>query len=222
MPGALTGAALQVAARQLGLTQAEIAYRTGLSLRTINRLFNMQGQLAGRPATVEAVATLLGLAAPKSRNLDPLLAIYLPLETLLRTRLRFPGLHALLELSWAGRSRDDVLAGLPKTELARLSVVEQREGDLVFASIGHGIRWAGPHMDGARTLDLPDRAVGRVATERYWKALITGTPLLQYVRTSLGLEFTALTVSTKTPRGPSLVTVTALGRPTSAHEGQEQ
>ncbi len=222
MRGALTGAALQVAAQEVGLTQAEIAHRTGLSLRTINRLFNMQGHLAARPATVEAVATLLGLAAPASRNFDPLLAIDLPLETLFRTRLRFPGLHALLDLARSGRSRDDVLAGLPKTEFARLSVVEQRDGDLFFASIGHGIRWAGPHMDGARTLDLPDRAVGRVATERYWKALITGAPCLQYVRTSLGLEFTALTVPTKTPRGPSLVTVTALGRPASAYDQQEQ
>lgn len=209
----LTGAELQDAARRLGLTQADVASATGLSIRTVNRLFNMRGPVAARSASIGAIAGLLGFYPPPAKGADPLMALELPLGTLHRARTQFPGLHALLEASRSTRCRAGILDRLSERYAPRLSLVALRDNELYFESIGCGIRWAGRHMEGQRTLSLPDSAVGRAATERYWKALITGRPVLQYVRTPLRLEFTALTVATGSPFGVGLVTVSALGRP---------
>lgn len=208
-----TGRDLREAALRLGLRQKDIAGATGLSIRTINRLFNAEGPADARPATIEAVSSIVGLAAAPRRRADPLLAIGLPLGTLSRAADVLPGLNLLSEIARQTRESATILGRMTAQYGERMSVVLLRGGELYFEWIGRGIRWSSRHIEGARALDLPDSAVAHAATERYWKALLTGDPVLQYIRTPLGLEFTALTVATDANTRPRLISVTALGRP---------
>ncbi len=210
----LTGRDLQEAARKLGLSQRDISKATGLSVRTINRVFNSAGAADARQSTLDVIAKIVGLgSAPTLHSPDPLLVIDLPPEKLLRARMALPDLFAMLEIASITRRKTAVLEQMAKVNARRTTSVSLRDNDLYFDWIGDGIRWAGNHVKGARVLDLADPAVARAAAERYWKALITNDPVFQYVRTPLGLEFVALTVPTDSGSEPGLVTITSLGRP---------
>lgn len=212
----VTGRDLREAARKLGLSQKEIARASGLSIRTVNRLFNATALLDARPATVEAVTRIVGLGPAPRRGSDPLLAVGLPLGTLSRADEALSGLRTLLQIAHHTRERSAILGRMMAQHGGRMSVVLLRGAELYFEWIGHGIRWSGRHTEGARALDLPDAAVAHAAVERYWRALLTGDPVLQYIRTPLGLEFTALTVATDATIRPGLINITALGRPSLA------
>ena len=210
----LSGRDLQEAARKLGLSQRDISKATGLSVRTINRVFNSTGPADARQSTLDVIAKVVCLgAAPSLHSPDPLLVIDLPPEKLLRARMALPDLYAMLEVASVTRRKSDVLEQMAKINAKRTTSVSLRDNDLFFDWIGDGIRWAGNHVRGTRVLALADPAVARAAAERYWKALITNDPVFQYVRTPLGLEFVALTIPTDTGSEPGLVTITSLGRP---------
>ena len=210
----LTGRDLQEAARKLRLSQRDISKATGLSVRTINRVFNSDGPVDARQSTLDMIAKVVGLGpAPRLHSPDPLLVIDLPPEKLYRARMALPDLYAMLEIGSVTRRKSDVIDQMAKINAKRTTSVSLRDNDLYFDWIGDGIRWAGNHVRGARVLDLADPAVAQAAAERYWKALITNDPVFQYVRTPLGLEFVALTVPTDTGRDRGLVTITSLGRP---------
>lgn len=208
----ITGYQLREAARRLGLTQSNVAEAAGLSLRTVNRLFNTDGQVAARSASVRAVAALLGLDRHDPTMMAPLMAIELPIGCL-DGRAALSGLQTLMKSARRTRKRSAILEALPATYIGRISLVSLRDGELYFERIGSGIRWSGLRLEGRGTRNLPDRAVGRVATERYWKALLTDQPVLQYVRTPLGLEFTALTVAAYGAAERTLITISAHGLP---------
>jgi transcriptional regulator with XRE-family HTH domain len=210
----LTGRDLQEAARRLGLSQRDISKATGLSVRTINRVFNSSGPADARQSTLDVIAKVVGFgSSPSLHSPDPLLVIDLPPEKLLRGRMSLPDLYAMLEIASVTRRKSDVIERMAKINAKRTTSVSVRDNDLYFDWIGDGIRWAGTHVKGARVLDLADPAVARAAAERYWKALITDDPVFQYVRTPLGLEFVALTVPTVAGPDRGLVTITSLGRP---------
>lgn len=213
MIAAPTGPELQAAARRAGLTQAEIARATGLSIRTVNRLLNMAGSVSGRATSINAIAALLGLREPVSAGALPLMAIELPLGIVDRARNQLSGLYELLSAARSTRWKSRILDRLSPRTAPRTSVVALRDDDVYYEWIGPDIRWSGRHIQGQRTLSLPDTAVGQVATERYWKALFTGEPVCQYVRTPQKLSFTVLTVPVQRPTGPGLITASALGRP---------
>lgn len=210
----LSGRDLQEAARRLGLSQRDISKATGLSVRTINRVFNSAGPAEARQSTLDVISKVVGLSAGASlHSPDPLLVIDLPPEKLLRARMALPDLSSMLEIASVTRRKADVLDQMAKVNAKRTTSVSLRDNDLFFDWIGDGIRWAGNHVKGTRVMALADPAVARAAAERYWKALITNDPVFQYVRTPLGLEFVALTIPTDTGSEPGLVTITSLGRP---------
>lgn len=210
----LTGRDLHEAARKLKLSQRDISRATGLSTRTINRIFNSTGPLDARQSTLDVIAKAVGLdPAPATPSLDPLLVIDLPPEKLLGAHATLPDFAAMLEMAAETREKRALVERMCKINPRRTTAVSLRDNDLYFDWIGDGIRWAGNHVRGTRVLDLADPAVARAAAERYWKALITTDPVFQYVRTPLGLEFAALTVATDTRHDPGLVTITSLGRP---------
>lgn len=210
----LTGRTLHEAARKLKLSQKDIAKATGLSTRTVNRVFNADGETDVRQSTLDLIAKILGLGeAAAGRSPDPQLVIDLPPEKLINARREHPDLFAMLEIAGYTRRKAALLEQIAKVNPHRTTSVSLRDNDLYFDWIGDGIRWTGNHVRGSRVLDLADPAVARAAAERYWKALITNDPVFQYVRTPLGLEFVALTVPTDTRTLPGLVTITALGRP---------
>lgn len=211
--GMLTGTQLSEAARRLGLTQKDIARSTGLSVRTVNRLFNSHRPMAARSSSLRAITAQLGFDAPDVEGSDPPVAIELPLDCLGPERPGLDGLRALLDAAGRTRRQADLLQQVPDVHRERISIVAMRDDILVYERIGRGIRWSGLRLEGRRTHALPDRAVTCAAADRYWKALITGLPVLQFVRTPLGLEFTALSVATDGPAGPSLVTMSAIGAP---------
>jgi transcriptional regulator with XRE-family HTH domain len=214
MTQGLTGRDLQEAARKLKLSQRDISKATGLSIRTINRVFNSDGHLDARQSTLDTIAKVVGLGpAARLHSPDPLLVIDLPPEKLYRARMALPDLYAMLEIASVTRRKSDVVEQMAKINAKRTTSVSLRDNDLYFDWIGDGIRWAGNHVRGARVLDLADPAVARAAAERYWKALIANDPVFQYVRTPLGLEFVALTVPTDDGPERGLVTITSLGRP---------
>lgn len=210
----LTGRELQEAARKLKLSQRDISRATGLSTRTINRIFNSTGEPDARQSTLDVIAKVVGLGSTSTdHSLDPLLVIDLPPEKLLRDRDVLPDFVTMLEIAAMTREKRALIEQMGKVNPRRTTAVSLRDNDLYFDWIGDGIRWAGNHVRGTRVLDLADPAVARAAAERYWKALISNDPVFQYVRTPLGLEFVALTVPTDTRRVPGLVTITSLGRP---------
>jgi transcriptional regulator with XRE-family HTH domain len=210
----LTGRDLHEAARKLKLTQKDIAKATGLSIRTVNRVFNTLGPVDVRQSTLDTIAKVVGIgASPEGHIPDPLVVIDLPPAKLLTARHDLPDLFAMLEIASYTRQKAAMLEQMAKVNVHRTTSVSVRDNDLYFDWIGDGIRWAGNHVKGSRVFDLADAAVARAAAERYWKALITNDPAFQYVRTPLGLEFMALTIATDTRTLPGLVTITALGRP---------
>lgn len=209
-----TGRTLHEAARKLKLSQRDIAKATGLSTRTVSRVFNAPGAADVRPSTLDLIAKVLGLGtAASGRAPDPLLVIDLPPDKLTNARHSHPDLFAMLEIASYTREKAVLLEQIAKVNPRRTTSVSLRDNDLYFDWIGDGIRWAGNHVRGSRVLDLADPAVARAAAERYWKALITNDPVFQYVRTPLGLEFVALTVPTDVQTVAGLVTITLLGRP---------
>jgi transcriptional regulator with XRE-family HTH domain len=213
-PYEFSGRDLLDAARKLKLTQRDIAKATGLSTRTVNRVFNAPGRADVRQSTLEVIAKVVGLAIPSAGHApDPLLVIDLPPQKLINARHACPDLFAMLEIASDTREKSALLERMAKINAPRTTSVSLRSNDLFFDWIGDGIRWAGNHVRGSRVLDLADAAVATAAAERYWKALITNDPVFQYVRTPLGLEFVALTVPTDVRTLPGLVTITALGRP---------
>lgn len=222
MTRGLTGAELRDAARRRRLRQKDVARATGLSVRTVNRLFNFPDSLDARPSTVDAIARAVGLEChaviPAT---GPLLAIELPLATLARCRSALPGLCSLHDMARDCREHRSIVDRMIAPHGLRMSVASLLDDELYFDRIGDGIRWAADRVEGSRGLDIADPAVARTAAERYWKALFTGAPILQYVRTPLGLEFTALTVATDLAIRPRLVTISALGRPPFAQQPAE-
>jgi transcriptional regulator with XRE-family HTH domain len=215
MTDPLTGSDLRGAARRLRLSQKAVARVSGVSLRTVSRLFNSAGPLEARPSTVAAISSALGLGKPARTRVDGSdLAIELPLDALWRTRHGLPGLFALVEAARITRDRPALLDRLGAEYRRRTSVLSLRDSDLYFDWIGEDIRWAGEHAVGARPQDIVgDPSLAQAIGARYWKALFTGEPIYQYVRVATGLEFAAVTVATGAASQPRLITISALGRP---------
>ncbi len=215
MTDRLTGRDLRVAARRLGLNQKAVARSSGISVRTVSRLFNSGGPLDARPSTVAALSTALGIGEPAlNRAGGNDLAIDLPLETLWQARQALPGLAALVAAAQVTRQRADLLDRLAPEYRARMSAVSLRGDEFYFDWIGDGIRWAGDRAVGAKPAELlGNPGLAQAIRTRYWKALFTGEPTYQYIRDSNGLEFVAVTVATDVGNQPGLINISALGRP---------
>jgi len=215
MTDRLTGRDLRLAARHLGLNQKAVARSSGVSVRTVSRLFNSDGPLEARPSTVGAISSALGLCEPtRSRVGGNDVALELPLETLWRTRHALRGLAALVVEARITRRRAELLDRLGPQHRSRISAVSLRGDEFYFDWIGDGIRWAGDRAVGAKPAELlGNPGLAQAIRARYWKALFTGAPVYQYIRDAAGLEFVAVTVATDVATRPGLITISALGRP---------
>lgn len=210
----LTGFALQAAARRLHMTQEDVAKAAGVSSRTVHRVFNTDGPVRSvRQSTLDQIARVLGLGDPIGSSANALLVVVdIPPDRLVRSRERLPLLFALYELAMKTRCKAELLDALNAIDPTRVTSVELRDDDLYVESMGGGIRWGGDRVKGARVLDIGDAGVSRAAVERYWKALMLDEPVLQYIRTTVGMEFMVLSVPTDRDTRPGVVSASALGR----------
>lgn len=215
MTDRLTGQDLRVAARRLGLNQKAVARSSGLSVRTVSRLFNSGDPVDARPSTVAAISHALGISEPtRNRVGGDDLAVELPLETLWRTRHALPGLASLVAAARITRQRAELLDRLAPEHRSRTSAVSLRGDEFYFDWIGDGIRWGGDRAVGAKPAELlGNPGLAQAVRTRYWKALFTGEPIYQYIRDAAGLEFVAVTVATDVASRPGLINISALGRP---------
>lgn len=213
-PPQLTGTILREAARRLKLSQADIAKAAGVSTRTISRMFQTDGPIDARASTLLPIARILGLAEGEtSDRFQPTVTFDLPLESLITLKDKLPLLFTLYELSTRTRSKVELLEALNAIDPTRVSSVSLRDNDLYFDKIGEGIRWGGDQSKNVRVADVGEVSIVRAATERYWRAIITGQPIFQYIRSTLTTEFVALSVGVdRHTENPGIVTASALGR----------
>lgn len=207
-----SGPELRAAAARMNMTQKDVAHAAGVSSRTVSRVFADERPSA-RDGTLEQIARVVGLGEPVASGLPhPFIVVDLPCSALAAASEALPHIYALFEISMRTRDRAKVLERVKLSDQTRVTSVSLHDGDLYIDEMGSGIRWGGERAIGARVLDVGDAVVSRSAVERYWKALITGEPIFQFVRSTAGLEFMVLSVAVDRDARPGVVTVSALGR----------
>ncbi|WP_169400816.1 helix-turn-helix domain-containing protein [Thalassobaculum salexigens] len=209
---AFSGPELRAAAARMKMTQKDVAHAAGVSPRTVSRVF-AEERPSARDGTLEQIARVVGLGEPIASGLPhPFIVVDLPCTALAGASEKLPHIYALFEISMRTRDREKVLERVRLSDATRVTSVSLHDGDLYIDEMGSGIRWGGERAIGARVLDIGDAIVSRSAFERYWKALITGDPIFQFVRSTAGLEFMVMSVAVDRDTRPGIVTVSALGR----------
>lgn len=213
----MTGEALRAALGRLNWTRERLAGAAGLGEATVYRMLAQSGEIQARRSSLDKVAAVLRAAgaleqSPPFVEDDPLITVDLAPHHLRRLPESFHVLKRLSSISVETRDHDEIFERMGQLSTRMSSAYIGPENDLLFTSIGRGIRWGGHNSIGRRVLDVGDREVGISAATRYWRCLLTGEPVLAYVRRST-LEFLVITVPARLHGRQALVTASAIGRP---------